>query len=70
MSTKEKVDLRLLTRGEVLGKTGMSYTTIWDLMQKGQFPRARDAAGAKWFAHEIDAWLLSRPFRRLKGDAA
>jgi predicted DNA-binding transcriptional regulator AlpA len=38
-------------------------------MMAGRFPRSRDVEGeARWLESEIDAWILSRPIKRLKGD--
>jgi predicted DNA-binding transcriptional regulator AlpA len=53
----------------VLAKVGLSYTTVWQMMRRGEFPRARQVADrSKWLASEVDAWILSRPVQPLKGD--
>ena len=71
MTTPVKTrDARLISKGEVLGRTGLSYPTIWQWMQDGKFPRSRDVGGrAMWLASEIDAWILNLPMRKLKGDS-
>ena len=57
---------RILRRGEVTMRTGLSNTTIFRLIQDGKFPAAiplgRRAVG--WFEHEIDAWLQQQAERR------
>ena len=42
MTTASKAHTRLISKGEVLGRTGLSYPTIWQWMQNGKFPRSRD----------------------------
>ena len=64
-----KVDARLVSRDEVLVRTGMSYPTLWAWMREGKFPRSRDVGGrAMWLASDIEAWIVNRPLRKLKGD--
>jgi prophage regulatory protein len=54
---------------ELLGRIPINSVTIWRKMRDGTFPRAR-SLGRKmgWLESEIDAWLLSRPTTKLKGD--
>jgi len=53
---------RILRRGEVTMRTGLSNTTIHREIQAGRFPKpvalGRRAVG--WFEHEVDAWLEAR----------
>jgi predicted DNA-binding transcriptional regulator AlpA len=61
--------VRLLSRAEVVARIGVSFPTIWTWMRAGKFPRSRDINGTpRWLSNEIDAYLLSLPLRRLKGD--
>jgi prophage regulatory protein len=61
--------VRLIYKAEVLDRVGLSYTTIWNWMRQGRFPRSRAVGGrSAWFEHEIDDWLKDLPARRLKGD--
>jgi len=57
---------RILRRGEVTMRTGLSNTTIHREIQAGRFPKAvplgRRAVG--WLEHEVEAWLESRAGRR------
>jgi prophage regulatory protein len=60
---------QIVCKPEVLERTGLSYPTIWNWMRSGKFPRSREVGGKScWLEHEIDAWILSRPVRKLKGD--
>jgi predicted DNA-binding transcriptional regulator AlpA len=60
---------RLLTKPEVLAKTGLSFVTIWRLMTRGAFPRSRQVASkAMWLGSEVDAWIVALPRVPLKGD--
>ncbi|MGA7310498.1 MAG: AlpA family phage regulatory protein [Pseudolabrys sp.] len=71
MKTAVKADARLISRGEVIGRTGLSYPTIWQWMREGKFPRSRDVGGrAMWLASDIEKWILALPVRKLKGDPA
>jgi predicted DNA-binding transcriptional regulator AlpA len=66
-----KADARLISKQEVLGRTGFSYPTIWAWMRAGKFPRCRDVGGkSMWLASDIEAWIYDLPMRKLKGDRA
>ena len=57
---------RLLRRREVEEITGMSRSSIYRLMQSGEFPppvRIGPAA-VRWRASDITGWLESRPVAR------
>jgi prophage regulatory protein len=60
---------RLLSKGDVLDKVGVTYPTIWKLMRQGAFPRAVVIGGGKnaWLEHEVDEFIAKLPRRRLKG---
>jgi predicted DNA-binding transcriptional regulator AlpA len=68
--------VRFLTKDQVLTLLGVSNTTLWELTVKADFPRARvlhsEASSAScrsyFMAHEVEAWMLSRPKRVLKSD--
>ena len=62
---------RLLSKAEVIDRTGKSFVTLWTRMRDGRFPRARDAHGRPaWLASEVDAWMKNLPVRKFKGDRA
>ena len=62
--TKDLVEarVRILRRGEVRERTGLCRSTLYELMQKGAFPRpiriGQKAVG--WLEHEVDDWLNER----------
>jgi predicted DNA-binding transcriptional regulator AlpA len=61
--------LRLLTKREILGITGVSFVTIWTWMREGKFPRSREVVGrSMWLSTEVEDWLNRLPVRKLKGD--
>jgi predicted DNA-binding transcriptional regulator AlpA len=64
-----RLGVRLLSKGEMLDKVGVTYPTIWKLMREGAFPRAVVVGGGKnfWLEHEIDDYIAKLPRRRLKG---
>ncbi len=52
-------ETRILRRPAVLAMTGLSCSTIYDLMSKNQFPR-RVKIGVRavgWLEHEVTAWI-------------
>jgi predicted DNA-binding transcriptional regulator AlpA len=60
---------KLLLKYEVIGQIGLSYVSIWEMMQRGEFPRARTAGGRPvWLQSEIHTWIKQLPIRRIKGD--
>jgi predicted DNA-binding transcriptional regulator AlpA len=65
----QQASVRFLSKYEVIDRVGVSYPTIWFWMRGGKFPRSRELGGkAAWIESEIDAWIVSRPTKRLKGD--
>ena len=69
LSPPEPAPARLVFKGELLERTGLSFPTIWLMMRKGNFPRSRVVGGkSAWLAYEVDAWFAALPRRRLKGD--
>ena len=53
---------RILRRPEVEARTGLSRSTIYDWMKRGEFPKPV-ALGSRlvgWRESEIDAWLAAR----------
>jgi predicted DNA-binding transcriptional regulator AlpA len=64
-----KAGTRLLSRKDVLSRVPIGYSTIWKMMQAGNFPRSRQVGGkAGWIEAEIDAWAAALPVVKLKGD--
>ena len=54
---------RLLRRPEVERVTGLARTSIYRLMQSGDFPRPVKVgpAAVRWREGDITAWVESRP---------
>lgn len=60
---------RLLDKAEVCNITGVTFATLWQWMQKGDFPRSRIAGGKSvWVSTEVETWMRNLPIRRLKCD--
>ncbi len=61
---------KLLTKQEVLGLVRFSYTSLWSMMRRQEFPRSvvlgRNKIG--WYEDEVAAWIEARPRQALKGD--
>ena len=59
---------RLLRRREVEDITGLSHSTIYRLMDAGEFPQAKSIGPncIRWMLSEIIAWMESRPLARGK----
>ena len=57
---------RLLRRRQVEDITGMSRSTIYKMMQSGEFPRPVriGPAAVRWRTSDITAWMESRPVAR------
>ncbi len=57
---------RLLRRRQVEEITSMSRSSIYRLMQDGEFPRPVKVgpSAVRWRASDITAWLESRPVAR------
>ena len=61
--------VRLMAKSEVLSIVGCTYTTLWQMMRRGAFPRSRIVGGkSMWLSTEVEAWLAALPVRKLKGD--
>jgi len=62
---------RLILKRELLQRVGLSYTTIWNLMRQGRFPRSVTVTDGRvaWHEHEVNDWLQTLPRQRLKGDS-
>lgn len=53
----------LIRRPEVSRRTGLSRTSIYRLVQSGQFPAPRQlgSRSVAWVDTEVSAWIDSRP---------
>ena len=61
-----KMHDRLLRRRQVEEITSMSRSSIYRLMQEGEFPRPVKvgSAAVRWRSSDITEWLESRPVAR------
>jgi predicted DNA-binding transcriptional regulator AlpA len=60
---------RLLTKPQVCDRVGLTFPTIWKMIQKGEFPRpCRNGTKTMWIETEIDDYVLSRPRCFYKSD--
>lgn len=69
----KKQPLVLLSKKEVCRRVGLSFPTIWKMMQmqRDEFPRSYQVGGkTMWIEAEIDTWIMTRPLRPYKGDGA
>jgi predicted DNA-binding transcriptional regulator AlpA len=62
-------EVRLLSKAEVIRRTGRTFPTIWRWMRQGRFPRARDLNGRPvWPEPEINEFIAALPIRTFKED--
>lgn len=63
---RESTAPRIIRLPEVLRRTGVSRTTIWDLMRKGDFPASIQLTKTRvgWVEAEVDEWIADRITRR------
>ena len=55
--------MSMLSKKQVVERTGLSPVTIWRRTQAGDFPKPRQLTPNRigWPEHEIEAWEDSRP---------
>ena len=60
-----KNDKSLIFRGELIDRLGLSYSTIWAMMRRGEFPSPLELSDGIvcWPSREVDRWIQSRPRR-------
>ncbi|KPF92253.1 hypothetical protein IP81_07485 [Novosphingobium sp. AAP83] len=59
--------MRIIRRAEVIKRTGLSKSTIDNLVSERKFP-AKFELGTRavgWLRHEVDAWIEERAGKRL-----
>jgi prophage regulatory protein len=55
-----QTQIRFVRKKEVTHRTGLPSSTIYDLMNRGLFPKSIKLAGGKaiaWLESDIEAWL-------------
>ena len=62
MNVTPRENLAILRRPSVMAMTGLSCSTIYDLMAKGQFPRPVriGVRAVGWVEREVADWIESR----------
>lgn len=57
---------RLIRKPEVLSCTGLSNTTLYDLVKQGLFPSPvrLTTRSVAWKEDEVDQWIAERPVAR------
>jgi prophage regulatory protein len=62
---------RILRWHEVRDRVGLSRTTIWRMVRRGDFPAPVPLAERHvgWLSHEIDQWIAERASRRPSTEA-
>lgn len=60
MVVELRQDLKVMRIGQVIERTGLSRSTIYQRVKDGSFPKQRPlgARSVGWFKHEIDEFLL------------
>jgi prophage regulatory protein len=59
--------LRLVFKPEVLKIVGLSFTTLWEMIGRGEFPMPRDVRGrTAWLRDEVATWIRNLPVKRYK----
>jgi prophage regulatory protein len=66
MDTSDLKAWRALRVRKVSDKTGLGVSSIWRLVNEGQFPAPikLTAGCTAWFEHEIDQWLEAKALER------
>ncbi|WP_282041872.1 helix-turn-helix transcriptional regulator [Halomonas alimentaria] len=61
----------LIKRREVLARTAMANSTLYELMRAGKFPQSVKIGprSVAWVSEEVDAWLEERIAARGQGVA-
>lgn len=63
-NTNPTTAVRFIRTKEVCEKTGLSKSSIYDLMAQGQFPRtvrlSESGRGVAFLEGEVDSWMASR----------
>jgi prophage regulatory protein len=66
MAAQTQNALTILRRKQVEARTGLSRSTLYSMIQRGQFPRpvTLTARAVGWLETEIEQWLAERAARR------
>jgi prophage regulatory protein len=55
--------MRILSKAQVIEKTGYSATSLWRKEKAGDFPRRKQLGPNRigWVEEEVNDWIVSRP---------
>ena len=61
-TTQQNQELRLISLKDVMTRTALSKSTIYQLIKDGGFPKSVNITTRRvaWLVHEIDNWLSER----------
>ena len=61
-TAKHNQELRLISLKDVVTRTALSKSTIYQLIKDGLFPKSVNITSRRvaWLPHEIDSWLSER----------
>ena len=61
-TAKHNQELRLISLKDVVTRTALSKSTIYQLIKDGAFPKQVNNGSRRvaWVVHEIDSWLSER----------
>ena len=66
-STTEQPPLRMLRLSQVIDRTALGKTSIYELQKQGRFPRSVNLTGhcARWIEAEVETWLTRQAQARI-----
>ena len=59
-TSSTKTQIRFIRKKEVMSRTGLSSSSIYDLMSRSLFPQSIKLAGGKsvaWLESDVESWL-------------
>lgn len=61
-TAKQNQELRLISLKDVVARTALSKSTIYQLIKDNAFPKSINITTRRvaWVVHEIDSWLSER----------
>jgi prophage regulatory protein len=68
MAAQTQNALTILRRKQVEARTGLSRSTLYSMIQCGQFPRPipLTARAVGWLQSDIEQWIAERAAKRVK----
>ncbi len=59
--------IRMLRLSQVVERTGLGKTTLYELQKEGRFPRSVHLTGysVRWIEAEVDTWLMQQAQARI-----